>query len=163
MKKFKEIRYPDIHTPDCNGTIIKTALGIDEKGEITTKKFERECRCKTVSYSLDFEIYHMSLGECVFQHFKDYEIVQMRMEEKHNRQIYKFQSVPLWENTEWVYEIVYVAGNYKYCIETPIDKIPNIWHNEECKEALRHSCDGSWLIDMNMTYLKENEFGSHRS
>jgi hypothetical protein len=127
----------------------------------------RECKQNIIGFFCDYEPKFLSTGDCFLKIAKDYEIVYNLLQNNFKRDVYKFQgSIPNYENTNWIYEAVYRADSWLYCIKTPLSKIVNCWNDYENKDKVEAQLNYDWLMchirDINFHYLIRQEFVSKR-
>ena len=117
---MKEVVYNDLHLPDCKGHVFKKHLGVNDNGDFCTKKIKLNCEyVETISFSYNYEMYHLRISDCISDKLKDYEIVKLYLSEIFDRGTYCFRdvlSIPKWDGEDKVMEVVYFTERWVYCV-----------------------------------------------
>jgi hypothetical protein len=124
----------------------------------------------------DFNLMCAPVGDCILlggvdkPSFRKHELIEFIFEGKYGVQIQKYRhgKKPKWNHEPYVLETVYCVNRWEYCIKTPLKNIVKIWDyiNEDKvfkSEILRETTEAWQLLELNMEYLKEQKFISHRA
>lgn len=168
---MKDPKYKVIHMPDCDGTITRTRIDTDlKRAQLIATEYKDDCKKNTIVFSLGFKPRFIHVGDCVLKKIKEIDVIKHYFEH-HDYDLYCKQSGPeKWDGGDYIEELVCSTGfHWNYYTRTKVSEIANIF----CDETEHYFTDDDVdsfsstralaLKEINLKYLKENEFVSKRA
>lgn len=161
-----------IHTEDCDGTKKVSAFVFTNDGRgMKAVELEQDCGDNWLVLYHHYRPHFFKAGDCLRELFRtDTEILKAAYESNFDEELEAFRAIPKWDGEDYVYSISFFgANNWIYCHKTPLEKVTELWMDEEAKEAadIANQVDSTLMMNAirqrNLEYLKDNDFFSKRA